>query len=239
MRKSQTILTVANYKTLKGRASGYETFGIHFAPANLSGYEVCRNRSKGCTLSCLNGAGMGAFSTTQNARKEKTKRFFEDRNTFLSQLIEHEIPSAIKKAEKKGLTAVFRLNLTSDVEWETIKFKGKTIFEHFPNVRFYDYTKNLDRLSLSLQIPNYHLTFSRAETKWSQIQAEIALKKGFNVAAVFSTKKDQSLPKNYLDFKVIDGDENDLRFLDERGVIVGLRAKGPAKKDKTGFVIHA
>jgi hypothetical protein len=236
MRKSQTILTVANYKTLKGRASGYETFGIHFAPANLSGYEVCRNRSKGCTLSCLNGAGMGAFSTTQNARKEKTKRFFEDRDTFLSQLIEHEIPSAIKKAEKKGLTAVFRLNLTSDVEWETIKFKGKTIFEHFPNVRFYDYTKNLDRLSL--QIPNYHLTFSRAETKWSQIQAEIALKKGFNVAAVFSTKKDQPLPKNYLDFEVIDGDENDLRFLDKKGVIVGLRAKGPAKQDKTGFVIH-
>ena len=236
MRKKQTILTVANYKTLKGRVVGFETFGIHFAPANLSGYEVCHKRTKGCTLSCLNGAGMGAFSTTQTARKEKTKTFFEDRENFLDQLINHEIPNAIKKAEKKGLTAVFRLNLTSDVEWENVKFQGETIFEHFPNVQWSDYTKNLDRLAL--QIPNYHLTFSRAETKWSQIQAEIALKKGFNVAFVFNTKKDQPLPKQYNGFKVIDGDENDLRFKDEKGVIVGLRAKGPAKKDKTGFVVN-
>jgi hypothetical protein len=37
-------------------------------------------------------------------------------------------------------------------------------------------------------------------------------------------------------FPVINGDETDLRFLDAKGVIVGLRAKGKARKDTTGFV---
>jgi hypothetical protein len=229
----QKILTVANYKTLKGRSFGYETFGIHFAPANLSGYEVCHKRTKGCTDSCLNLAGMGVM--VQPQRIEKTKAFFEQTEEFLANLIK-EIEKAIKTAAKKGLQAVFRLNLTSDIEWENIKIDGKNIFEHFPSVQFYDYTKHFIRLFLN--IPNYHLTFSRAETKPSQMRAFAALAKGFNSAFVFRVKKDQPLPSEYQGFKVIDGDENDLRFLDEKGIIVGLRAKGPAKKDLTGFVIN-
>ena len=229
----QKILTVANYKTLKGRSFGYETFGIHFAPANLSGYEVCKKRTKGCTSSCLNMAGMGPM--VQSQRVEKTKSFFENRDAFVSQLIK-EIQSAIKTAEKKNLQAVFRPNLTSDIEWENVLIDGKNLFDTFPTVQFYDYTKDFDRLPLT--IPNYHLTFSRAETKLSQMRAFAALSKGFNSAFVFDTKKDQTLPTEYQGFKVVDGDENDLRFLDPKGgVIVGLRAKGPAKKDNSGFVI--
>ena len=236
MRKHQTILTVANYKTLKGRSVGFETFGIHLAPANLSGYEVCRYRSRGCTASCLNTAGMGAFSTVQESRKEKTKRLFEQQELFMSQLIDVEIPNAIKRCLKKGLTPAFRLNLTSDVEWEKIQYLGRNVFEHFPNVMFYDYTKNIDRLALN--IPNYHLTFSRAETKWSQVNSFVALSHGFNSAFVFNVKKGQPLPEKHEGFPVIDGDAHDLRFLDPKGVIVGLRAKGQAKKDQTGFVVH-
>lgn len=229
----QKILTVANYKTLKGRSFGYETFGIHFAPANLSGYEVCKKRTKGCTSSCLNMAGMGPM--VQSQRVEKTKSFFENRDAFLSQLVK-EIQAAIKTAEKKNLQAVFRPNLTSDIEWENVLIDGKNLFDTFPTTQFYDYTKHFDRLSLT--IPNYHLTFSRAETKISQMRAFAALSKGFNSAFVFDTKKDQILPTEYQGFKVVDGDENDLRFLDPKGgVIVGLRAKGPAKKDNSGFVI--
>jgi hypothetical protein len=37
----------------------------------------------------------------------------------------------------------------------------------------------------------------------------------------------------------VDGDKDDLRFLDPQGVIVGLKAKGDAKHDDTGFVIDA
>jgi len=229
----QKILTVANYKTLKGRSFGYETFGIHFAPADISGYEVCQGRSKGCTDSCLNLAGMGVM--VQPQRIEKTKSFFEQQSLFMDNLIK-EIETGIKSAAKKSLQAVFRLNLTSDVRWEDIIHKGKNIFQHFPSVQFYDYTKLFDRLDLT--IPNYHLTFSRAETKVSQVKSFAALAKGNNSAFVFSTKKDQPLPTEHAGFKVIDGDENDLRFLDPKNTIVGLRAKGPAKKDVSGFVIH-
>ena len=39
--------------------------------------------------------------------------------------------------------------------------------------------------------------------------------------------------------KVVNGDESDLRFLDPRNSIVGLKAKGKAKKDTTGFVVNS
>ena len=171
----------------------------------------------------------------QPQRIEKTKSFFEQQSLFMDNLMK-EIETGIKSAAKKSLQAVFRLNLTSDVRWENIIHKGKNIFQHFSGVQFYDYTKLFDRLDLT--IPNYHLTFSRAETKVSQVKAFAALAKGNNSAFVFSTKKDQPLPTEHEGFKVIDGDENDLRFLDPKNTIVGLRAKGPAKKDNSGFVIH-
>lgn len=237
----QKILTVANYKTLKGRSFGYETFGIHFAPASLSGYEVCQGRSKGCTQSCLNLAGMGVM--VQPQRIEKTKAFFEQQSLFMDNLMK-EIEAGIKAAAKKSLQAVFRLNLTSDVRWEDIFHKGKNIFQHFPSVQFYDYTKLFDRVhdratdNSGMKIPNYHLTFSRSETQRNQLLCDSALNEGVNVAAVFSTKKGFDLPTEYKGVKIIDGDENDLRFLDPKKCFVGLRAKGPAKKDVSGFVIH-
>ena len=36
---------------------------------------------------------------------------------------------------------------------------------------------------------------------------------------------------------VINGDKTDMRFKDPVGVIVGLKAKGKARKDTSGFVI--
>jgi hypothetical protein len=130
-----------------------------------------------------------------------------------------------------------RLNLTSDILFEKVKLaNGKNIFEQYPHVQFYDYTKHYKRMFLN--IPNYHLTFSRSENVVNQLQASYLLTQGKNVAAVFSTKKGNELPASYKGIEIIDGDENDLRFLYKKGVYVGLRAKGPAKKDKSGFVIH-
>ena len=146
------------------------------------------------------------------------------------------IQKGIDYAAKKGLTACFRLNLTSDVKWERIKHEGKNIFQHFPSVQFYDYTKSVSRMGLG--IPNYHLTFSRSENQTNHVHCALTMKAGFNVAAVFSTKKGFDLPSHYNGYEVIDGDKHDLRFIDKRGVIVGLRAKGPARQDKSGFVIH-
>ena len=82
----QTLLTAGNAKIIKGEAFGYMTKGMHLAPANLSGYEVCKWRSKGCTMACLNTAGRGHMQNTQDSRIKKTKLFFEDTLAFLAKL---------------------------------------------------------------------------------------------------------------------------------------------------------
>ena len=229
----QILLTAGNAKIVKGEKLGYLTKGLHLAPANLSGYEVCHWRSKGCTMSCLNTAGRGQMQNTQDSRIKKTKLFFEEQFAFLDKLAK-EIASTIKSAKKKAMQAVFRPNLTSDIAWETIENdKGQTLMNQFPNVQFYDYTKSFGRMAkfLNGELPsNYHLTFSRSEH--NQKLVEMVLEMGGNVAVVF---RDQ-LPKTWKGFEVINGDENDLRFLDKQGVVVGLIEKGMAKKDKTGFV---
>ena len=231
----QTILTTSNDKTLKSLAQGYLTYGIHFAHSNLSGFDVCPDASEGCKESCLDFAGRGQQDMVKEARIEKTKTFFANIPAFMENLFS-EIQKAINYCVKKSLTPCFRLNLTSDVKWEKIKHNGKTVFQQFPDCQFYDYTKSFSRLSLG--IPNYHLTFSRSETALNHVHCALALNKNYNVATVFSTKKGFDLPAEYKGKKVIDGDKNDLRFLDPQGVIVGLRAKGPARKDTTGFVVH-
>jgi hypothetical protein len=229
----QTLLTAGNAKIVKGEKLGYVTKGIHLAPANLSGYEVCQWRSKGCTMACLNTAGRGQMQRTQDSRIAKTKLFFESRFDFLAKLSK-EIVSTIKSASKKGMMAVFRPNLTSDIAWEDIiNEDGVTIFEKHGKTQFYDYTKSFKRMKAYLdgELPsNYHLTFSRSEHNWSFVS--MVLEMGGNVAVVFRNQ----LPKTWKGYEVVNGDENDLRFLDKQGVVVGLIEKGLAKKDETGFV---
>ena len=232
---TQTLLTAGNAKIVKGEKLGYLTKGIHFAPADLSGFEVCRWRSKGCTMACLNTAGRGRMQNTQDSRIKKTKLFFEDTLAFLAKL-EKEIASTIKSAKKKAMTAVFRPNLTSDLMFEEIENEqGQTLMQKFPETTFYDYTKSFMRMAQFInrnpEFPsNYHLTFSRSEN--NQKLVEMVLEMGGNVAVVF---RDQ-LPATWKGFEVVNGDKNDLRFLDKSGVVVGLIEKGLAKKDETGFV---
>jgi len=232
----QKILNDGNTKTAKGEKKGWKTYGIHLAPSKVSGYNVCKWASKGCAMACLNLSGMGTFSNVQEARIKKTRAFFEQRKEFMDNLI-REINNAVKNCKRKGLKPCFRLNLTSDLPWEKIKHNGKTIFQHFPDCQFYDYTKGAERMTkfLAGEMPsNYHLTFSRSEETKNQVLAGGFLSAGGNVAMVFR----KCLPKTWGGFKVINGDETDLRFLDGKGVIVGLVEKGLAKKDASGFVIE-
>lgn len=225
------LLNSGNYKTKKGESLGWKTFGIHLAPARVSGLNACRHATPGCAAACLNTAGRGAMSNVQKARIAKTLYFFKKRHEFLSNL-KNEIRSAIKSCEKSGMNPCFRLNLTSD-----IPFHKFGIMEEFSNYKFYDYTKDYNRALQFVrgELPsNYHLTFSRAETKESQEQAEELLSHGMNVAMVFRKR----LPSHWKGFRVVDGDSTDLRFLDAKGVIVGLVEKGRAKKDESGFVIE-
>jgi len=227
------LLSTANPKIQKGTKMGYLSFILHLAPADLSGKETCPKRTAGCTAACLNTAGRGGMfkrgETTnmiQKARIRKTNYFFNDRRAFMMDLVE-DISKAIKFAERKGLTPVFRLNGTSDLSWEKYEcydVGAANIFEAFPNVQFYDYTKVLGRKVK--HIPNYHLTFSKADGNDADV-AE-ALMQGMSVVAVYD-KIPEGVPS---------ADETDLRFLDPKGIMLGLKAKGRAKKDYSGFVIR-
>ena len=225
------LLSTANPKIQKGTKMGYLSFILHLAPADLSGREVCPKRTKGCTDACLNKAGRGGMfkrgETTnmiQKARIRKTQYFFNNRAEFMVDLA-NDIKKAIRFAERKGLTPVFRLNGTSDLSWEKYDVvEGVNIFEMFPQVQFYDYTKVLGRKVA--QYPNYHLTFSKADGNDSDV-AE-ALLQGMSVVAVYD-KIPEGVPS---------ADETDLRFLDPKGIMLGLKAKGPAKIDYSGFVIR-
>ena len=221
------LLTLGNTKTVKGEAMGFQTYIMHLAPSTLSGYQTCPMASEGCASACLNTAGRGRFTAIQEARIRKTKWFFEDRESFMIQLVK-DIEAAIRKAKREGFTPVFRLNGTSDIRWETVAVNGfVNIMAMFPQVQFYDYTKLPNRRNVP---SNYHLTFSRSES--NEIDALRMLGQGMNVAVVFD-----ELPAKWAGVKVIDGTETDLRFLDEKGVIVGLVAKGKAKKDNSGFTV--
>jgi hypothetical protein len=222
------LLTLGNTKTVKGEAMGFQTYIMHLAPSTLSGYQTCPMASEGCASACLNTAGRGRFTATQEARIRKTRWFFENRDAFMAQLVK-DIEAAIRKASREGMTPVFRLNGTSDIRWETVAFGGfRNIMEMFPTIQFYDYTKLPNRRNVP---SNYHLTFSRSES--NERDAMHVLANGImNVAIVF-----EELPTEFAGVKVIDGTETDLRFLDEEGVIVGLLAKGQAKKDTSGFTI--
>lgn len=217
------LLTTQNYKTVKGEKLGVLTGILYLAPAKISGYEVCPRRSPGCTSACLFTAGMGAFSTVQHARINKTKQYFEARNTFMAQL-EKDIKALVKKANKLNMKPAVRLNGTSDINWV-----GSGIMDKFPEVQFYDYTKVLKRLKEKIPT-NYNITFSKSEI--NEMDCRWALNLGFNVAAVFKT-----IPQQYMGRQVVNGDETDVRFADARGVIVGLTAKGKARKDNSGFVV--
>ena len=229
------ILNQGNHKTIKGEKYGWKTYGIHLSPNTVSGYKVCYDATQGCIDACLDTAGRGAMPSVQTARTNKTKRFFEDRSGFLTDLWK-EVASAIKSATRKELKFCMRPNLTSDLPWESIFFKGKSLMRTFNPCRFYDYTKSLKRFTrfLNGELPeNYHLTFSRSEETTDQLVIALC-KSGGNVAVVFRER----LPETWLGIEVLDGDENDLRFQDKTGCIVGLVEKGLAKKDITGFVVE-
>lgn len=236
------LLNSGNTKTKKGEKYGYKTYGLHLSPADKSGYNVCKWASAGCKAACLDTAGRGCMSNVQTARVNKTIRFFKDRKGFMEDMIK-EIKSAIKSAKKNNLIPVFRLNLTSDLPWESIKHEGQTLLEMFPEVTFYDYSKGLERMQSFVKFPawgkgkpwpkNYHLTFSRSEETSDDIVKDVLIRGG-NVAVVFRGK----LPRTFLGFPVVDGDDSDLRFLDGTGVVVGLVEKGLAKKDESGFVVE-
>lgn len=242
-KKVMKLLSTGNPKVLKGLKQGYNTYIMHLAPADLSGYQTCPKATAGCKAACLNTAGRGGMfkkgestNTIQQARIRKTKMFFENRQEFMTLLVK-DIELAIKQSVKKDLIPVIRLNGTSDLSFEKYEVVRngvlyRNIFEAFSDIQFYDYTKILGRKVNDIK--NYSLTFSAADG--NDIDVMKAINQGYNIATVFGLKKTEPMPEYYNGLPVFNGDESDLRFLDPKGVIVGLYAKGKAKKDTSGFV---
>lgn len=253
------LLTVGNPKIAKATKFGWLTAVLHLAPGDLSGFNVCPKATAGCLAACLNTAGRGGIAlgagrltvaeiasgsrtnAVQTARIRRTHLYFSDRPAFMATLAA-DIRKLIKLAAKMGLRPSIRLNGTSDIPWERVAYADAIAGQHanvmdvFPDVQFYDYTKRPNRHDLPA---NYRLTFSLAED--NDADAWDALQNGMNVAAVFHVVPahfDMMQPDGgeRWPIPVIDGDEHDLRFLDPVGVIVGLKAKGNAKRDTSGFV---
>tara|TARA_B100001939_G_scaffold123959_1_gene107489 strand:+ start:152 stop:910 length:759 start_codon:yes stop_codon:yes gene_type:complete len=209
---------------------------LNLAPASISGFNTCASSSIGCRKACLHASGNPVFMSQKTlGRVNRTLLYFKDRAKFLS-MITKEIRNHEKNCKKHNLKPVIRLNTTSDIMFENHK-----IMELFPNVQFYDYTKHFKRMIKFLrgELPsNYHLTFSKNEA--NDKEAIEVLKRGGNVAIVFR----KELPEYFHSYKVISGDDHDLRFLDDKNVVVGLKEKpalnpetGKKEIDQSGFVI--
>lgn len=243
----KNLLSTKNSKTVKGEKLGYTTYIMYLSPhtQNSKGINLCSHASKGCAKACLFQSGAARFEEVQNGKKNKTEYYLADRKGFMAQLVKEitkaeRLHNAIEGKEKIGLTGevirykkfAIRLNGTADIPFEKIKLdNGLNIFEMFPDVTFYDYTKNPKRFNKE-QPKNYHLTFSRSEDNDNDV--DIVLAKGGNVAVVFGVKNIEDFPTTYKGYDVINGDETDLRFLDKKNVVVGLKYKLMTGKGTAG-----
>ena len=218
---------ITNAKTIKNKV---KSFILYLAPARTIGIvNVCPFASAGCMAACLYTSGRGKFNSVQLARINRTKFWAVDRAKFYEKLANEilQIASEYKKA-------AIRLNGTSDIDHldQLKRYTGiDFLSKKYSNLKFYDYTKSIHMFK-KYQNTRYSLTFSKSEINQDQVDEVLQL--GGNVAAVFSGKQ---LPATYKGYKVINGDDSDYRPNDPKNVIVGLLAKGDAKKDNSGFVI--
>jgi len=229
-----------NAKTIKGDGSEYLTAILYMTPYKImvdgKSFNSCAMaKQASCIDACLYTAGRGAFNNVQTARQRKAEWFYRDRDSFMQQLHE-DITKFSAYCHKRGIQPCVRLNGTTDIRWELIKLGDYNIFELHPDVQYYDYTKISNRKCKD--IPNYHLTwsYSNANPEYAKL-LDKAIEQGMNAAVVYRTAYHKTTWQGY---PVVDGDSDDLRFLDPKGRhIVALYAKGRAKKDTSGFVVDS
>ena len=225
----RTLLTLAKSNTkLAKDLARVESAILHLAPAKLAGRRnICTHATIECILACLNTAGRGTMQGVQAARIARTRLLFDDRETFLA-LLCADIERLRARALERDVLPVIRLNGTSDLLWERMPVEDHpNIFDKYPDIMWYDYTKVPIRHRQVLP-HNYHLSFSY--TGHNDKDAAEAQSLGVNVVVVFDTPKDAQLPPTFKGRAVIDGDKTDLRYMDPADVVVGLRAKGPARQ---------
>lgn len=237
------LLTFENAKTSKGRKLGFETAVLymtpHLGPQDRANF--CPWASKGCRLSCLYTAGRGAFSNVAAARLRRRTWFLSDPEGFTRALV-REVEAHVRRSNRVGLRPVLRLNGTTDIDWHGIPGPDgagvslpQFLHGRHPELIFYNYSKDPRRPAST---PDFEtVAFSLHEN--NEGAALRLLSTGVRVAVVFDTKRGEPLPESWRGFPVVDGDEHDLIFLQPPGSVIGLRAKGRARTDSTGFVVRS
>jgi hypothetical protein len=223
----KSLLSAANHKQEKG--VGYRSVGLTLTPraTGHAGRSLCPFATPGCARSCFADYDRLAWPKVKRAAVARTLLLARDPGQFQAILW---ADLARELAQAGGLPLVARLNVVSDVAWER---ECPGIFTDFPTVRFMDYTKDISRVLDPKRPAHYHLTFSRSEA--NEADCLRALAAGHNVTVVF---RQAPFPAAFWGYPVINGDRNDLRFLDPAPCIVGLKAKGAgARRDTTGFVL--
>ena len=261
-KREQRLFSVDSPKAIKAGDYGWLN-GIHYmAPHTLAGVgNLCSHSTAPCRALCLGEhsgqAGMAKgrkLNSVRLSRRVKARRFMRERIAYMREFVK-QIEQLERKAKRKSLKLAIRPNGSTDIGFEGVAcermiqaatdstgaivmqaIRYRNVMEAFPDLQFVDYTKNPRRFDRPLPA-NYSLTFSRSES--NEADCIRLLRRGFNVAVVFGVAKDAPLPATWQGFPVIDGDQHDLRHLDPKGVVVGLRPKGSkAKKDKSGFVVR-
>ena len=225
-----TLLSRANHKQAKG--VGFLSVGLTLTPRTTgrAGRTCCLFATQGCAAAYFADYDRLAWPKNKRVAVARTRLLTQNPEMFFVQLMDN-LARESARAERLGVKLVCRLNVVSDVPFER---ECPTLFARFPGVQFMDYTKDIDRMLNPARPRHYHLTFSRSERNESDCLR--VLKAGGNVAVVF---RRPPFPRLFWGYPVIDGDANDLRFLDRNPSIVGLRAKGNgAREDRTGFVLE-
>lgn len=243
---SGQLWTIGNPKTMKGAAQGYLTAVLHLAPHNLAdpSRSVCPYATPACIAVCLNTAGRGGIirkgestNVIQEARKRRTLEFFADRQGFAARLLD-DARRVARKAKREGLKVAFRLNGTSDLDWQRIAPDFVAQLAQLGSL--YDYTKSWRKAARTGPGEPIDYTLSYTGEGGNPAACKQELQRGGKVAVVFAVKPSQPLPETFLGARVVDGDEHDLTFLRPPGIVIGLRAKGKARKAsvESPFVVH-
>ena len=233
------LVTTNCYKTLKGESKGYLTGIMFLSPANESSKSTCSHSTPECESTCIISTGRLQYHMAREARLRRTELFHSNPDEFL-ECLDAELAALQRRAKKLDMTPAFRPNGTSDLAWETY---APHLMEKY-NFNWYDYTKNPTRMKRYLHgklPPNYHLLFSLSEGKANRRHAQDFLEQKGNVAVVFHPYiPERWRPTKWdTDYPVYEGDIDDLRWKDNPGSIVGLKAKGKKARDiarDQGFV---
>jgi hypothetical protein len=224
----QPILTPPSANVKFAKDGEVLSYGVSLSPDASSGsWNVCPFATPACRAGCVAFSGKGELDSVQAGWRLKTEFLMAHPDAFAT-LVLVEVGDAWRRF---GDRVAVRLNAFSDLRWEEF---APWLFAAFPSVQFYDYTKDWARVDQQLPA-NYHLTLSVSE-RTSDEAARARLASGANLAVVFDVKRGRELPATWLGFRVIDGDRSDARHLDPAGVVVGLRAKGRMRGDRSGMV---